>query len=189
MRLRDLAKVWFAAGTQSVGGGVSTLFVIRRLVLERYGWVSAREFAEDYAFSQLSPGIHLVALAGLLGRRIAGARGVVVSVAAMMVPAGLITAVMTAAYATIAEHPLATAAVAGMAPATGGMAAALALAMARDARRRGTRGVVDAVVVALAFAILFFSGISSVLVIVSVGAAGAFVLRGGAPTSPEGGAR
>ena len=185
----DLAKVWFAAGTQSIGGGVSTLFVIRRLVLERHRWVSTREFAEDYAFSQLSPGIHLVALAGLLGRRIAGLRGAAVSVTAMMLPAGLITAAMTALYATIADHPLATAAVTGMAPATGGMAAALAVAMARDARRRGRRGLVDAVVVAVAFAILSYSGVSSVLVIVTFAVAGSFVLRGGAPTSSEGGAR
>ena len=183
----QLARAWLAVGTQSLGGGVSTLFVIRRLIVERHAWVSARDFAEDYAFSQLSPGIHLVALAGLLGRRIAGSRGAVVSVVAMMLPAGLITALMTAAYATVADQPLARAAVSGMAPATGGMAIALALVMARDARRRGPRAAVDALVVLVSFAILFFTDVSSVLVILGFAAAGTLLLRGGAPTSREGG--
>jgi len=41
----------------------------------RERWLSAREFGEAWALSQLSPGIHLVALAGLIGRRAAGWRG------------------------------------------------------------------------------------------------------------------
>src|SRR6266511_3646348 len=96
--MRELAKAWIAVGTQSVGGGASTLFLIRRLVVERHAWVTPREFTEAWALSQLSPGIHLVALAGILGHRIAGTRGVLVAVAAMMAPAGAITAALTAAY-------------------------------------------------------------------------------------------
>ncbi len=183
----QLAKAWIAVGTQSFGGGASTLFVIRRLIVERRRWVSPREFTEDYAFSQLSPGIHLVALAGLLGRRIAGRRGVAISVAGMMLPAGAITAVMTAAYATIADEPLARAAVAGIAPATGGMTIALALVMVRDVRRRGRAAFVDAAVVAAAFAILSLTDLSSILVIVGFAAGGTLLLRGGHPTSREGG--
>jgi len=92
--VRELARAWIAVGTQSVGGGTSTLFLIRRLVVERHRWVTARPFTEDWALSQLSPGIHLVALAGLLGDRIAGWRGVVISVAGMMVPAAIVTAAL-----------------------------------------------------------------------------------------------
>src|SRR5512133_195417 len=99
----ELAKAWIAVGTQSVGGGPSTLFLIRRFILERHAWVTTREFTEAWALSQLSPGIHLVALAGVLGHRIAGWRGIAVSVAGMMVPAGAVTAVMTAAYGLFAD--------------------------------------------------------------------------------------
>jgi chromate transporter len=181
--MRDLVKAWIAVGTQSVGGGTSTLFLIRRLIVERHAWVTPREFTEDWALSQLSPGIHLVALAGLLGRRVAGWRGVAISVAGMMVPAAIVTAVMTAAYGTIADHPLARAALLGMAPATGGMTLALALIMARDMRRHGSLVVVDALVVAAVFVILTFSGTSSILVIVSASVLGAFFLRRERPTS------
>jgi len=69
--------------------------------------MSAREFGEAWALSQLSPGIHLVALAGLIGRRAAGWRGVIAAVAGMMIPAAAITVALTAAYEMIAASALA----------------------------------------------------------------------------------
>ncbi len=181
--MRELARAWIAIGTQSVGGGTSTLFLIRRLVVERHAWVTVRAFTEDWALSQLSPGIHLVALAGLLGDRIAGWRGVVISVAGMMVPAAMVTAALTAAYGTVADQPLARAALAGMAPATGGMTLALALIMVRETRRHGRAVIIDALVVAAAFAILTFTRASSILVIVSAALLGSAFLRRERPTS------
>src|SRR2546430_7071356 len=185
--MRELVKAWIAIGTQSVGGGTSTLLLIRRYIVERHGWLSHREFTEMWALSQLSPGIHLVALAGMIGQRIAGWRGVIASVAGMMVPAAFVTAAMTAAYGLIANEPLARAALSGMAPATGGMTLALALIMARDARRHGPAVIVDALVVIIAFAILTFASGSSVLVIAVAALLGAFALRRGGPESGRGG--
>ena len=181
--MRDLAKAWFAIGTQSFGGGASTLMLIRRYIFERNGWVTAREFNEDWAMSQISPGIHLVALAGLLGRRIAGWRGVGVSVISMMVPAAMVTTLMTAAYASFAGHPLAQAALAGMAPATGGMTIALAAVLVRETRRHGRRALVDIGVVAAAYAILAFTHTSSVAVIAAAAAVGTLALGRERPTS------
>jgi chromate transporter len=181
--VRRLASVWIAIGTRSVGGGASTLMLIRRYLVDRERLVSRREFTEDYALSQLSPGIHLVALAGLLGRRIAGWRGVVVSVAGMMVPAGVITAVLTAAYSGVADHPFAQAALSGMGPATGGMTAALAGLLVRETRRRGSRFAIDLIVVIAAFASLTFAQASNVLVVLASAALGAILLRGERPAS------
>src|SRR5688572_2974905 len=186
--MRELAKIFVAVGTQSVGGGASTLFLLRRFLVEKKQLVSEREFNEAWALCQLSPGIHLVALAGLLGQRIAGSRGVIVAVSGMMVPAAIITAAMTAAYGVIADHPLAHAALAGMAPATGGMTIGLAIILVRGARRHGLRAVVDIAVVIAAFAVLLLTTISSVVVIVAAATFGSLVLGRERPTSPEGAA-
>lgn len=181
--MRELLGAWIAVGTQSVGGGTSTLFLIRRLMVERHAWVTPREFAEYWALSQLSPGIHLVALAGLIGERIAGWRGVVISVAGMMVPAALVTAAFTAAYGAVADQPSARAALLGMAPATGGMTIALAMIMTRDARRDGAGFALDLAVVIASFAVLTFAHASSVLVIVAAAALGSQLLRRERPTT------
>ncbi len=184
--MRELAKIFIAVGTQSVGGGTSTLLLLRRFFVEREARFSERAFNEAWALCQLSPGIHLVALAGLLGQRIAGWRGVIVAVAGMMVPAAVITAAMTAAYGVIADQPLAHAALAGMAPATGGMTLGLAIVLVRDVRRHGLRTVVDIAVVVVAFAILLLTTISSLAVIAGAATLGALFLGRERPTSREG---
>lgn len=186
--MRELAKIFIAVGTQSVGGGTSTLFLLRRFLVERGRLISEREFTEAWSLCQLSPGIHLVALAGLLGQRIAGWRGVIVAVSGMMIPAALITVAMTAAYGLVADEPLAHAALAGMAPATGGMTLGLAIVLVRDARRHGWRAVVDVALVIAALALLLLTTISAVLVIASVAVLGTLFLGRERPTSRAGAA-
>lgn len=182
---RALARAWVAIGTQSVGGGSSTLFLIRRIVVERSGWVSLRDFTEAWALSQLSPGIHLVALAGLLGRAIAGWRGVLVSVGGMMLPAAVITMVLTAFFGRIAQHPLAVAALAGVGPITAGMTIGLALTTARPVLQRGPRVLLDLAVVAGACAILLGSASQTLPVIAAGGLIGALLLRRQRPTAAD----
>lgn len=185
--MRELAKIFIAVGTQSVGGGASVLLLLRRFLVEREQRVSEREFTEAWALCQLSPGIHLVAFAGLLGQRIAGWRGVLVAVSGMMVPAAIITAAMTAAYGVIADQPVAKSALAGMAPATGGMTLGLAIVLVRDARRHGVRAIVDVALVIVAFTVLLLSTISSVMVIAAAAVFGALLLGRERPTSARGG--
>lgn len=182
---RRLARAWFDIGTQSVGGGTSTLFMIRRLLVDRYGWITLRDFTEAWALCQLSPGIHIVALAGLLGRQIAGVRGMLVSVAGMMVPAAVITAIVTAFFGQIAQHPLTIAALLGVGPVAGGMTIGFALAMARPLVRRGRYAIADGAVVVAAFAALL-AGVSQTIIVILIAAAvGALFLGRERPTSTD----
>jgi chromate transporter len=182
---RALARAWFDIGTQSVGGGTSTLFMIRRVLVERTGWITLRQFTEAWALCQLSPGIHLVALAGLLGRQIAGTRGVIVSVSGFMVPAATITAVVTAFFGQIAQHPLAIAALLGIGPVAGGMTIGLALSMAQPVLQRGRYAILDVAVIAIALALLL-SGVAGTLVVILAGGAfGALFLGRERPTSSD----
>ncbi|MDP9321755.1 MAG: chromate transporter [Chloroflexota bacterium] len=182
---RALARAWFDIGTQSVGGGTSTLFMIRRVLVERHRWITLREFTEAWALSQLSPGIHLIALAGLLGRQMAGLRGVIVSVTGMMVPAAVITAIATAFLGEIAQQPLTIAALAGIGPVAGGMTIGLALTMAQPVLQRGRYGLLDVAVIAAAFGVLLGSLAQTIVVIIAAGAFGAAFLGRERPTSRD----
>jgi chromate transporter len=182
---RALARAWFDIGTQSVGGGASTLLLIRRILVERNGWVTLRDFTEAWSLSQLSPGIHLVAMAGLLGRQIAGARGVIVSVAGMMVPAAILTAVATAFLGQIAQHPLTVAALTGIGPVAGGMTIGLALVLARPVLQRGRFAILDVAVIAAASAVLLGGVAQTIVVILVAGAFGAALLGRERPTSSD----
>ena len=148
--------------------------------------MSAREFGEAWALSQLSPGIHLVALAGLIGRRAAGWRGVLAAVAGMMIPAAAITVALTAAYGLIAASPLARAALAGLAPVTGGMTIATAALLVRaSARKSRAHAATDlAVALAASVAALFF-GVPTLAAIGAGAAFGALALGREPPTSRD----
>ena len=183
--MRELARAWFDISTQSFGGGTSTLFMIRRVLVDRLHWITLREFTEAWALCQLSPGIHLVALAGLLGQRIAGVRGVLVSVAGLMVPAAIITAVLTAGFGQIAQHPLTIAALAGIAPVSGGMAIGLALATAGSVMQRGRLVIIDVAVVAAAFTVLLANAQLTIGVILVAALFGALFLGRKRPTSTD----
>lgn len=184
--LTRLTRSWVAVGMQSVGGGTSTLLLIRRLAVDRERWLSPREFGEAWALSQLSPGIHLVALAGLIGRRVAGWRGVVAAVGGMMIPAAAITIALTAGYGLIAASPIARAALAGVAPVTGGMTIATAALLVRASARRGRAHLAIDVSVAAGFVTaVALLGLPTIAAIGVGAAVGAVALGRERPTSRE----
>ncbi len=147
--------------------------------------MSAREFGEAWALSQLSPGIHLVALAGLIGRRAAGWRGALAAVAGMMIPAAAITVALTAAYSVIAASPIARAALAGVAPVTGGMTIATAALLVRASARHGRAHFTIDVAVSLAFVVAAALGVPTLAAIGAGALIGALTLGRERPTSHE----
>lgn len=164
----DLLRAWFAIGTQSVGGGSSTLFLMRLFMVERKRWMTQREFLEDWALSRLSPGIHMVALAGLLGRRVDGPRGAALAVLGMMLPAGIISMMLTAGYGFVRDEPVVRAALAGMGPVTVGLTLGVTYALAKTAVRHGRRAILDWLVVVASAAAGFL--VPSPFVVIVAGA-------------------
>jgi chromate transporter len=137
-----LLRVWLGVGLQSFGGGSSTLVLIERAFVHQHGWIAEEEFTRLWALCQLAPGINLIALAILMGRRLGGALGIVLSVAGMLLPSVIVTVLLTASFARIRESTVAQAALRGILPATVGLGLLAAYRMAvpllRAAYRRGT---------------------------------------------------
>src|SRR5688500_7253688 len=107
-------------GTQSVGGGASTLFLMRSILVRR-GWLTDRDFMQEWTLSRLSPGNHLTALAALLGQRIGGRRGVALALGGLLIPSGFITIALTGGFGFIRDDAGVQSALAGVAPVTIGL--------------------------------------------------------------------
>jgi chromate transporter len=116
-----LFTTWLALGAQSWGGGAATLLMIRREVVERRGWMSGEEFTRSWAICQVAPGINLLGLTALIGWRVGRAWGVLVALLGLLLPSVAITALLTAAYASVREQPAVQAALRGVVPATVGL--------------------------------------------------------------------
>ena len=131
-------QVWFSLGAQSWGGGSATLMLIRRAVVEEQGWVDAAEFARLWAVCQIAPGINLLGLTTLIGYRLAGWRGIALSLIGLLLPSVTITAVITALYAVLRDQPLMQSALQGVVPASIGLGVLLSWQLAVPLWRRAT---------------------------------------------------
>jgi chromate transporter len=145
--LLRLLRVWFLLGLQSFGGGTATLFLIRRAVVEQQRWLTPDEFTRDWSLCFMAPGINLLCLTILVGRRVAGAAGALVALLGLLLPSVGLTLAMTAVYAQLKQIDAIQAALRGLVPATVGLGLLLAVDMVRPllttsrAEGRGTLGV------------------------------------------------
>ena len=109
--------IWFLIGAQSFGGGMATLALIRRAAVERERWVEPEEFARMWALVQVAPGINLLALTILIGRKAGGTAGIVAATIGLMAPSVAITILFTATYHRYEGAPIVRAAMHGVLPA------------------------------------------------------------------------
>lgn len=114
-------RIWLSIGLQSFGGGAATLTLIRRAAVETYGWISESDFTRAWSLVQLAPGINLLALTILVGRKAHGAAGSLLALAGLLVPSASVTVAITAMYTRIANSPYVTSSLHLVIPATVGL--------------------------------------------------------------------
>src|SRR5215813_13107400 len=110
--------IWTVIGAQSFGGGSATLYLMRRVAVERYHWITDEDFTRYWGICQIAPGINILGLVILIGFRIAGPAGAMLSLIGLLLPSAAITVALTSIYAGVREAPVVRAAIAGVVPAT-----------------------------------------------------------------------
>jgi len=176
--LWSLLRIWFFLGVQSFGGGMATLYLIRRAAVDRYRWLTAEEFSRDWALCQAAPGINLLCMTILVGRQVAGLPGAVVAMVGLLLPSVSITIVMIALYADLRNLPVVQAALHGIVPATVGLGLLLTYNMAQplvNASRHESRSSLAVSVIILvgsALAVVVWE-LPVLLVLISAGLLGA----------------
>ena len=137
--LKRLMQVWLLLGFQTFGGGGSTIIQIRRAVVEQEHWMTDAEFVRDWALCQIAPGINIIGLIILIGRRLGGSAGVAVSLFGLLAPSVSITLLLTMCYAHFQGVKAVQAAVKGIIPATVGLGMLTAYKMAVPLLAAGRR--------------------------------------------------
>lgn len=134
--LGQLFRLWSGIGLQSFGGGASTVFLIQRTFIEQHRWLTAEEFTQFWALCLFTPGINLIAVTVLIGRKLGGVSGIAVSLAGMLVPSATITSLMAAGFVIIQHFSATSAILRGVVPATAGVMALVAWNFARPVVQR-----------------------------------------------------
>jgi chromate transporter len=177
MKLQDprpgkwqLFRIWASIGLQSFGGGASTTFLIQRAFIEKHRWISMEEFLYLWNLCILTPGINLVALTVIIGKKLGGTWGIAISLAGMLLPSAAITCLLAALFLQIENVAAVQAVFRGVIPATGGIMLVVGLNFALPLIRKGYKEgfffllVSFGLTLACAFAVIFLK-LSVIIVI------------------------
>ncbi len=187
MKLQDsqpgkwqLFRIWASIGLQSFGGGASTTFLIQRAFIEKYKWLSMEEFIYLWNLCILTPGINLVALTVLIGKKLGGTWGIAISLAGLLLPSAAITCLLTVIFLQIENIAAVESVFRGVIPATGGIMLVVGLNFALPLIRKGYKEgilfllVSGALTFACAFVIIFLK-LSVIIVILGAAALGTLI--------------
>jgi chromate transporter len=120
------ADAFFRTGALAFGGGHVVLPLLQNAVVKP-GWISSADFLAGYGAAQAVPG-PMFALSAYLGARLPGSNGgllgAVIALIATFLPGFLLAAGILPLWRTLALHPIAARAIAGICAAVVGMLAA-----------------------------------------------------------------
>jgi chromate transporter len=137
--LWEILKVWLKIGVQSFGGGSSTNLLIRNEFIYKRGWLSEEEHLRFWVLCQLVPGINLIALTILIGKKLGGAAGIALSLAGMLLPSAGITTLLAVGFSVIQGWSPIQAMLKGLTPATAGISLVVAVQFANPLFRRAKK--------------------------------------------------
>ncbi len=109
--------MFFVLGLQSFGGGIATFTMIHEQTVRRLRYISEEQFVQNWAMVQLAPGINLLALVILIGRRARGMKGAFAALIGLMAPSCALTMLIASVYTHLHTVPAAVAAINAAIPA------------------------------------------------------------------------
>ncbi len=176
----QLFRIWTSIGLQSFGGGSSTIFQIQQEFIEKHGWMTMEDFSLFWNLCLFTPGINIIALTILIGRKLGGVPGIAVSLIGLLLPSATITCLLAAGFKLIQNRPEVQAILRGVIPATAGVMFVVATRFARPlltlARKEGwVRSIASAVIVLACVAALIMLQLSVILVLICSAVAGAII--------------
>lgn len=147
-RLREVTTLFLRLGATAFGGPAAHIVVMRHEVVERRAWMTDAEYAEVIALANLVPGPNSTEVAMHVGRRRAGAWGLVAAGVAFILPAFVLMTALAWAYAEYGTRPRFQSALTAIAP----VVVVLILDAVTGLARTAVRSAPDAAVLAVAVA-------------------------------------
>jgi len=129
MTMVNLFLAFLYVGLFAIGGGYAIVPLIEKQVVERYGWLTAAEYADILTISQLTPGPIALNCASFVGARLYGIAGSVIATLASILPACIVVALIAKLYSRLHGRSEWAGALTGLRGATVGLIAAASLSL------------------------------------------------------------
>ncbi len=127
MILLELFISYLKIGFFGFGGGYAMLSLIQHEVVVRHGWITAAQFTDIVAVSQITPGPIAINSATYIGYSVAGFWGSVVATVAVSLPSLTIMVLLTRFFLQLRDNRYVTGVVSAMKPVVLGMILSAAL--------------------------------------------------------------
>ncbi|MFJ5234092.1 chromate transporter [Kitasatospora sp. NPDC088391] len=185
--LAVIAREWGRIGVLGFGGPPAHILLLRRLCVERHGWIAASEFEDGIAATNLLPGPASTQLAIFTAWRLRGTAGALVGGAAFILPGLLLILLLSALFLAVDPPRWVLGAAAGAGAAVAAVALQAANSLVPASRQRSGPGRARArwyayLLCGAAAAVL--TGPWLVLVLIATGAAEIAFRRRSRGTSP-----
>jgi chromate transporter len=135
----------------AVGGANAAIPEIQRIAVDIHHWMDAKQFADIYALSQLSPGPNVL-IVTLIGYTVAGVAGAVAATFAMCIPTAVLAYCVSGFLARKRDARWPAIIQAALVPLSIGLMGASALILAQTTDRSAVAALITAVAAVLAFA-------------------------------------
>lgn len=170
--LQELFRVFLKAGL-AFGGGLGILAVLEEELVTRRAAISREDFLTYYGIGRIVPSGTMTALAVAYGYRLGGVWGTVIALTAMVIPAFVITVLLTILYQVFRNTDFLAWLEVSVLPAALAMILAAAVKLGKDVFRPS----LELLLAAAAFAAVFFFDLNPALVLVGGGLLGILMFR------------
>jgi chromate transporter len=104
--LNQLARVFFRIGNTTFGGGLLTMTVLGRELVERQQWITAQDYELAFALARVTPGTSIIAFCAAAGWLILGWAGALLAVFVLTAPTAVLAVLLLQGIDSGAGHPL-----------------------------------------------------------------------------------
>ena len=153
------------------GGGFVIVPLMRRRFVEELGWIGEQEMLDITAIAQTAPGTTSVNASILVGYRVAGVPGALLTVLGTVLPPLIIISVVSPFYSAFREHVIVNRVMTGMFSGVAAVVCDVVITMGREVLR--TRRLLYVVLMLAAFVAVRFLCWNVILVILACAGVGA----------------
>lgn len=182
--LWELYASFFRIGLLTFGGGLAMLPMLRREVVDKYKWITEDEMMDIYAIGQCTPGIIAVNTATFIGYKKGGILGGIVATLGEITPSLVLILAIASMLTGYMDHPAVLSAFVGIRV----VVCSLMFNTVYVMIKKNVNTVLNVTLFLVAFCLVAFTSISTILVVVGAGVAGIILDKLATRVNNKGGA-
>ena len=170
-RLWTLFKTCFLISACTFGGGMVIISLLQKKFVEELGWIDQNEVMDLTAIAQSCPGVMSVNTSIMIGYRICGPLGAVITALGTVMPPMIILSLISLFYTQFRSNPAVSVILKGMQAGVAAVICDVVLSMGAGVVKG--KKVLPCLIMAGAFIAAYFLDVSVILIILACGVIGA----------------